>query len=141
MISTLFIKFLLWATLVSASPSNGLHLKVHGIKSNKGKILIGVYKNDGGFPVIGKQYKGYEIEIKNYQASIFIKDLPKGTYAIGVCHDINDNDKMDKNFFGVPTEPYGFSKNAKAYMSSPDFEDASFQFNGFLEMEIKLNTY
>jgi uncharacterized protein (DUF2141 family) len=32
---------------------------------------------------------------------------------------------MDKNMFGVPTEKYGFSNNARETFSAPSFESAS----------------
>ena len=32
-------------------------------------------------------------------------------------------------FFGIPTEDYGFSNNAKASFGPPDYQDAKFLFN------------
>jgi uncharacterized protein (DUF2141 family) len=139
--STFFIKFLIWITFLNTPLDEGLHVKIVGIKTSKGKIMVGVYKNDGGFPKVGREFKGYEIRIKNNNASILIKDLAKGTYAIGVCHDINDNDKLDKNFFGIPQEPYGFSKNIRGYMSAPSFEEVSFYYDGSLDLEIKVEGF
>lgn len=139
MINILFVKVIFWITFLYTPSTTGLNLKILGIKSNKGKIMIGIFKNDGGFPTIGKQYKGYELEINNYRASTTIHGLEKGTYAIGVCHDLNSNGKLDKNFLGIPTEPYGFSKNVPVYLSSPDFEDVSFYYDGSTYLEIKLD--
>ena len=40
-------------------------------------------------------------------------ELPQeGQYIVAAFQDLNGNGKLDKNFFGVPTEPYGFSKVA-----------------------------
>jgi uncharacterized protein (DUF2141 family) len=49
--------------------------------------------------------------------------LPKGSYAISVFHDLNGNGKLDKNMFGAPKEPYGFSRNYKPFMRAPRFEE------------------
>lgn len=138
MITTLFIQILSVVLSLYPSPSQGLHVNVTGIKSNEGKIILGVFKNDGNFPTIGKQYKGYELEIKDKKASIHITDLAKGTYAIGLCHDLNSNKKMDNNVLGFPLEPYGFSKNVRGYISKPTFKEASFYYDGSLSLEIRV---
>jgi outer membrane protein len=38
-----------------------------------------------------------------------IENLPQGEYALMVYYDENDNDRIDKNFIGIPKEPLGFS--------------------------------
>lgn len=119
-------------------PETGLRVKIVGIKSNRGTIILGVFKNDGTFPTIGRQYKGYEIEIEDKKANILIKDLPKGKYAIGVLHDLNSNKKMDKSTLGKPLEPYGISNNVRGFLSYPTFDQSSFIYNGNLNLEIKV---
>jgi len=57
---------------------------------------------------------------------VTIPDLPPGRYAIALYQDRNGNDRLDKNIFGMPTEPYGFSNDASAPMGPPDFEQAAF---------------
>ena len=49
----------------------------------------------------------------------YVYELPPGTYAIGIFHDVNLNNKMDNNLFGVPKEQYGFSNNATALLVPP----------------------
>ena len=65
-------------------------------------------------------------------------ELPPGTYAIGIFHDVNLTNKMDNNFFGVPKEQFGFSNNATALFGPPDFEDAAFLLNGRTAQSIDL---
>lgn len=36
-------------------------------------------------------------------------DLPTSSFALAAYHDVNNNGKLDRNLFGVPTEPYAFS--------------------------------
>ena len=64
--------------------------------------------------------------------------LPAGTYAIGIFVDANYNNEMDRNFFGVPKEQYGFSNNAKGSFGPPSFKDASFTITGDLSLRIDL---
>jgi uncharacterized protein (DUF2141 family) len=136
MTSALFIHILSLLFAFNSPKETGLYIKVLGIKSNQGKVLLGIFKDDGTFPTIGDQYKGYELDIKDKKASIHIKDLPKGTYAIGLCHDLNSNKKMDKNILGFPIEPYGISKNVRGYVSNPTCDEASIYFDGSLHIEI-----
>ncbi|MGC6517374.1 MAG: DUF2141 domain-containing protein [Candidatus Puniceispirillaceae bacterium] len=65
-------------------------------------------------------------------------DIPDGTYAIGIFIDVNGNNKMDKNFLGIPKEQYGFSQNAKGSFGPPSFEDASFTIKGAHKLSITL---
>lgn len=64
--------------------------------------------------------------------------LPTGTYAIGIFVDANYNNELDRNFFGVPSEQYGFSNNAKGSFGPPSFKDASFTITGDMSQNIDL---
>jgi uncharacterized protein (DUF2141 family) len=55
-------------------------------------------------------------------------EVPYGDYAVAVSHDLNGNGKLDKNLFGYPKEPFGFSNNYKPKLSSPDFSDCKFSY-------------
>ncbi|MEO8590991.1 MAG: DUF2141 domain-containing protein [Flavobacteriales bacterium] len=53
-------------------------------------------------------------------------DLTVGRYAIKAFHDVNDNGKLDTNWIGIPSEPYGFSNDAMGTFGPPSFEQAGF---------------
>ena len=53
-------------------------------------------------------------------------DLPQGEWAVAITQDINNNDKLDKNFLGIPTEPYAFSNNVRPTVAAPKFEECKF---------------
>ena len=40
---------------------------------------------------------------------------------------LDGNGILDKNFFGVPTQPYGFSNKAEGFLGPPSFEDAAIE--------------
>ena len=52
-------------------------------------------------------------------------NLGSGRYAAVALHDENGNGKLDKNFLGVPAEPYGFSNNVQGFLSPPSFDEAA----------------
>ncbi|GAA3918495.1 DUF2141 domain-containing protein [Hymenobacter algoricola] len=57
-------------------------------------------------------------------------DLPNGEWAVAITQDTNNNDKLDKNFLGIPTEPYAFSNNIRPTLRPPDFNQCKFMVNG-----------
>lgn len=75
-------------------------------------------------------FSGIESYIDLRDKHSFIIDLPEGTYAIALFVDVNKNLKIDKNFFGIPKEQYGFSNNAMGKLSAPTFEQAMFKVQG-----------
>jgi uncharacterized protein (DUF2141 family) len=70
---------------------------------------------------------------------ITIKDIQPGNYAVAIFHDVNQNGKLDKNIFGIPTEDYGFSNNARGSFGPPSYKDCSFSFSNNKKIFIKLN--
>ncbi|MEJ2205831.1 MAG: DUF2141 domain-containing protein [Gemmatimonadota bacterium] len=65
-----------------------------------------------------------------------VEVLP-GRYAIAVIHDRDRNGELNRNFIGMPREPYGFSNDARGRTGPPSFEDASFHVgDGPLEIEL-----
>ena len=76
-----------------------------------------------------------EIDLQNLEISSM---LPNGEYAISLFVDFNGNKKIDKNFFGIPREQYGFSNNVMGRMSAPTFDQAKFMVTGPTTQNIKL---
>jgi uncharacterized protein (DUF2141 family) len=57
-------------------------------------------------------------------------DLPNGEWAVALTQDLNENDLVDRNFLGIPTEPYAFSNNVRPTVRAPYFEECKFQVDG-----------
>ena len=116
-----------------------LNVEISGINDIKGLMSIGVYSDEKGFPDKGKEFIGIDVEINSQMIVYTFKDIPFGTYAIAVFHDVNSNTKLDTNFLGIPKEGYAFSNNIfGAFGSPPGFKDASFQFTGDKKVKIKM---
>ena len=62
----------------------------------------------------------------NSKTKFVVNNMPPGTYAASGFLDTNDNEKLDFNLVGAPTEPYGFSRDARGLFGSPSFADAAF---------------
>ncbi|WP_245990753.1 DUF2141 domain-containing protein [Hymenobacter rubripertinctus] len=56
--------------------------------------------------------------------------LPPGEWAVAITQDLNNNDKVDKNLLGIPTEPFAFSNNVRPRFAPPAFDDCKFTVDG-----------
>lgn len=121
-----------------ASAQNvSLEVKMNGFKSDTGKVKVGLYDSEGNF--LKTATKRLEGDIKQGKSSVTFKDLPKGIYAVSVFHDENGNGQLDKNGFGIPTEGYGTSNDAKGFMGPAAYEDAKFEVKGNSKITININ--
>lgn len=132
--------FLIFTFLFINVPSetNQLTLTISNIKDLEGSIEIGVFDVGDRFLQEGQALKSVSIEVKNSSETVVIRNLPKGNYAISLYHDKNSNGKCDRNFIGIPKEPYAFSNNFKPKFSAPTFQDCEFEMNSDQSMEISL---
>ncbi len=107
-------------------PAATLKIEITNVKSGHGKLWFAVFrpgeKFGEGQPSI---YKILEVKSTANHAATF--QLAPGQYALAVYHDLNKNDLLDKNFIGIPKEPYGFSNNFRPKFSPPKFEDCAFE--------------
>ena len=100
---------------------------ISNFDTNQGKVFIALYNSEASF--LNKGFEATFSKIENNTCTVTFKAVPNGTYAISMFHDENDNNKMDTALFGIPTEDYGASNNAKGFMGPPKWQDAKFQIN------------
>lgn len=124
------------SSLVSAQNVN-LTVKITGLKSNTGKVQVGLFNSEGTF--LKTAFKGVSSEITSNAAIVTFSNIPKGKYAISAYHDTNKNGKLDTNFIGIPKEDFACSNNAKGKMGPPKYEDAQFDLNKDMKIDVKFN--
>ena len=115
-------------------------VKVDGLKKVQGNIGVMLFNQAEGFPDNeDNAFASKVIQVKNSSPTIVFDDLPPGRYAVSLIHDVNGNRDLDKNFIGIPTEPFGFSGNKSIFSGLPKFDEVSFELNtGQKESRIKL---
>lgn len=117
----------------SSQSKSKLHVIVKGLRNGNGWVVCHLFNSEDGYPTKSKKALKYidDYNIKYGQAEFYFDDLPYGEYAFTVHHDENGNKKMDTNFFGLPTEGWACSKNAKGILGigPPSFNDAKFSVN------------
>jgi uncharacterized protein (DUF2141 family) len=124
----MLISLLLSILFMTPVNTGTLQFEVANIRDTRGAIRIGIYNKASDFPDEKKVYLNRILAPQKGALTLEIPDLPHGEYAIAVYHDLNGNGRLDKNMFGVPTEPYGFTGSAKGKWGSPRFGEASFTF-------------
>lgn len=137
----LFVLFILVTT--SNSFSEEANLKINILNLDKpGVLYLSVCQDKKSFERIVKESEeknciraSEEMNPQNAQTTV---KLPFGEHAITLFVDFNGNKKIDKNFLGIPKEPYGFSNNVIGNMSAPTFDQAKFVISGPTTQNIKL---
>lgn len=115
-----------------------LTVTIHNINNLEGTLEIGLFDNGERFMEEGQAYKAVSVKVENSSETFVFENLPKGDYAISLYHDVNANKTCDRNFFGIPKEPYAFSNNFKPKFSAPTFEDCQFELTADKSMKIEL---
>ncbi len=106
--------------------ANDITVDITSLLNTTGKVHIGLYNKAEDFSIVDKVYKGAIVSPSSKTIQYKFKNIPNGTYAISTFHDENENNKVDKNFFGIPKEGYGSSNNIRPSFRGANFEEAKF---------------
>jgi uncharacterized protein (DUF2141 family) len=125
--------FLLIGLSIFASPApkeeagGTLTIRFEGIEKASGTVRLAMYDASSEFMV---EEKAVLYNFKVDKLGILegkIENLAVGSYAFAVFFDENNNKQLDKNLFGVPTEPYGFSKVPPSKWRLPTWNEVRFE--------------
>ncbi len=106
-------------------------VQLNGIKEPAGQVLLSLFNKEEGFPTQPeKAFRWSRAKVTSTSLIISLDGLPPGKYAIAVMQDENMNDVMDRNWFGLPAEPYGISNNTTGTFNPPSFDEAKFTVTG-----------
>lgn len=94
------------------------------LKAHTGALHVAVYDSELAWKG-GKAVASVNVPAAETTPSVRL-DLPAGSYAIRVFHDVDGDGRLGTNAWGIPVEPYGFSNDAKGMMGPPSFEAAAF---------------
>jgi uncharacterized protein (DUF2141 family) len=114
--------------------SFNISVKISNIKNTTGQIVVGLYNTSDSF--LGTPFLGEISNIEGKTITVAFNGIKKGTYAISLFHDENSNNKLDTNFMGIPKERFACSNNASGFMGPPKWEDAKFEVDKNIAIEI-----
>lgn len=133
MINIIFFLFSLFLV-----ENNSLTITIQKINSEKGKMMFALYDNEKNYMNEKKAYDKGIATIKNGKATIKFSNLKKGKYAFVFFYDKNNDNKLNTNLLGIPTEKYGFSNNASGLLGPPSFQKSSFMIEKNTSLTIDL---
>lgn len=110
---------------VPGKPLCRLDIHVTGFRNNKGKAGGVVFASPAGWPDDRSKavvHGGFTITDRQVTETF---QIPPGRYGIVVIHDENENQRLDRNFFGIPKEGFGFANNPRIIFSAPSWRAAS----------------
>lgn len=94
-----------------------------------GAIMIAMFDSQAAYDS-GRPVRQARIDVAAGERAAIFADLPRGTYAVRAFHDVDGDGRMNTNPFGMPTEPYAFSNNARANMGPAGWDSAHFAVQG-----------
>jgi uncharacterized protein (DUF2141 family) len=100
-------------------------VRIQGLRDDRGMVFVALYDNPRAFANKRGQTAGAVVRPRNRGAVAVFADVRPGKYAAAFFQDSNGNQKLDTNLFGLPSEPFGFSKDAMGKLGPPTFEAAA----------------
>lgn len=103
-----------------------LAVTISGLDEPQGQVCLNLFNSGAGFP--GERDQAVATQCLDPSPDLGLvavfEDLAPGNYAVSVFHDANGDSKFNRNFVGMPTEGFGFSRNPDALTGAPDFGEA-----------------
>lgn len=111
---------------------SNLKIEVDNLRSRSGKLMFELRNAKD------EVVKRWIADIQGKKTVVELSGLAPGTYALRLFHDENNNDKLDTNMLGMPTEGYAFSNNVYGSFGPPALERQLFTVEGNKSIRIKM---
>ena len=100
-----------------------------------GRIMVVLFDSQAAYDE-GRSVRQAVVDVAAGQRTADFDGLPDGDYAVRAFHDVNGDGRMNTNPFGMPTEPYAFSNNARGNMGPASWDRAEFAASGAVAQTI-----
>lgn len=104
-----------------------LTVEIHGLESDEGSVAVALFDSAASFDQRTDAVASQAVLPKDGLAIWSVADISAGVYAVAVYHDLNDNGELDRTTLGPPSEPYGFSNDARGTFGPPKFNSAAIE--------------
>ncbi len=98
-------------------------LVIHGVRPGRGAVKVAIYTTAGTFPNPESASQTFELAATNSTIETSLPSLRR--FAVGIYQDIDSDGNLNRNRYGIPTEPFGFSNNALGQRGPPSFDQAA----------------
>jgi uncharacterized protein (DUF2141 family) len=116
--------WMVFAAEPAATVDLDLTVQVH--KYQRGALMIAVFDSEAAYSAGAPPIKALKLDVTGPAVHVVVPGLAAGRYGIKMFHDLDGNEKLAMNPFGIPTEPVAFSNNAKVNMRAPSWAEAAF---------------
>jgi uncharacterized protein (DUF2141 family) len=115
---------LLCGLAATAVPAHAATVEVHvtGTAGGKGNVSVAVCDRER---FLKQCAYSASVPARDGETLVTIKEVPAGTWAVLAYQDDNANGQLDRNLIGIPSENYGFSRDARGRFGPPSFDDAA----------------
>jgi uncharacterized protein (DUF2141 family) len=113
-------------TSVAAAAPATVTVAFTDIATPTGAVLMSIFDSEEAFDKGGKPVRQAMLPVSGATAETVLEGLPAGRYAIKAFHDIDGNNEMAVNPFGMPTEPFAFSNDAVGDRGPATWAQSSF---------------
>jgi uncharacterized protein (DUF2141 family) len=104
-----------------------LFVRIHGVRSAAGTVTVVLYgDNPADFLARGKRLDRRRVPARPGTVSLCLALPHPGTFALALYHDEDGDRRLTRNLVGLPTEGYGFSRDAPTTFGPPNFDDVAF---------------
>lgn len=111
----------------AAGPGVKVTVAVSEVRSAKGVIRACMTTDPAKFPRCRGVAGAHSAVVPaSGTVTLTFSGVQPGRYAIALLHDENENGKADRAAGMMPTEGFGFSRDAKVRMGPPSFRSAAF---------------
>lgn len=114
------------ATMLVSDEAARFSVCFNNLKQPAGVLYITVYNRGDGFMQPDEALVKKLVPVQ--QTGTITVEFPEitaaGQYAVSAFHDLNGDGKLNTSLVGIPTEPYGFSNNARPRFRAPRWSEA-----------------
>lgn len=111
------------APVASASPAPvDVTVRLLDVASGKGQLLVSLCDKS---TFMRRCVKSARAVAKRGSAVVTFRGVQPGRYAVMAIHDENNDGRLGRTSIGVPSEGWGFSRDAKGTAGPPAFEQAA----------------
>ena len=113
------------ASSLEESAAAPLAVTVSGFRAVSGTLVVGLYADEADWNR-GASFRNAIVEVNGDEVSFTFDDLAPGIYGLKLFQDLDGDNRLDTSGMGIPTEPYGFSNNARGMFGPARWSAASF---------------
>lgn len=112
-------------TAGSAEGGASLDVTFQGLETKDGAVMVALFDEAGW--ASGRAVRSDRVSASAAGVTASFAGLPPGRYGVKAFHDVDGDGRLDTNMFGMPTEPYAFSRDARGQGGPAAWTDVVFE--------------